>query len=142
MEGYPMRAPSVLLVAASALAVSVTGANAQSVISAHSGVLHYYEGDLTVEGQAPHQKAGTFAEVKEKQDLQTQVGRAEVLLTPGVFLRIGENSGVRMLSNKLTDTQVEFLKGSAIVDFVEVAKDNQVTMNYQDYKVTFVKKGI
>jgi len=37
---------------------------------------------------------------------------------------------------------VEFLKGSAIVDFVEVAKDNQVTMNYQDYKVTFVKKGI
>jgi hypothetical protein len=137
-----MRAPSFILVAASVLALSVTAASAQSVISAHSGVLHYYEGDLTLDGQAPHQKAGTFAEVKENQDLQTQVGRAEVLLTPGVFLRVGENTGVRMLSNKLTDTRVEFLKGSAIVDFVEVAKDNQVTMNYQDYKVTFVKKGI
>lgn len=137
-----MRAPGFLLVAASGLALSVTGLNAQSIISAHSGVLHYSEGDVTIDGQAPHQKAGTFAEVKEKQDLQTEVGRAEVLLTPGVFLRVGENSGVRMLSNKLTDTQVEFLKGSAIVDFVEVAKDNQVTMNYQDYKVTFVKKGI
>jgi len=137
-----MRAPGFMLVAASTLAMSVTGLKAQSVISAHSGVLHYYEGDLTIDGQTPHQKAGTFAEVKEKQDLQTQVGRAEVLLTPGVFLRVGENSGIRMVSNKLTDTQVEFLKGSAIVDFVEVAKDNQVTMNYQDYKVTFVKKGI
>jgi uncharacterized membrane protein YgcG len=137
-----MRAPRLMLVAASALALSVTGANAQSVISAHSGVLHYYEGDLTLDGQAPHQKPGTFAEVKENQDLQTQVGRAEVLLTPGVFLRVGENTGIRMLSNKLTDTRVEFLKGSAIVDFVEVAKDNQVTLSYQDYKVTFVKKGI
>ena len=133
-----MRTPSFVL----ALTLSVTGVNAQSVISAHSGVLHYYEGDLTIDGQAPHQKAGTFAEVKDKQDLQTEVGRAEVLLTPGVFLRLGENSGIRMVSNKLTDTRVEFLKGSAIVDFVEVAKDNQVTMNYQDYQVTFVKKGI
>jgi hypothetical protein len=137
-----MRAPSFVLAAVSALALSVTGANAQSVISAHSGVLHYFEGDLTLDGQTPHPKPGTFAEVKENQDLQTEVGRAEVLLTPGVFLRLGENTGIRMLSNKLTDTRVEFLKGSAIVDFVEVAKDNQVSMNYQDYKVTFVKKGI
>ncbi len=137
-----MRAPSLVVITASALAISVNGLNAQSVISAHSGVLHYYEGDTTIDGQTPHQKVGTFAEVKEKQELQTQVGRAEVLLTPGVFLRVGENSGIRMLSNKLTDTQVEFLKGSAIVDFVEVAKDNSVTLSYQDYKISFVKKGI
>lgn len=130
----------LMVVAASVLAVM--GLNAQSVISAHSGVLHYYEGDVTIEGSAPHQRAGTFADVKEKQVLETQVGRAEVLLTPGVFLRLGENTQVRMLSNKLTDTRVEFLKGSAIVDFVEVAKDNMVTVNYQDYKVTFLRKGI
>jgi hypothetical protein len=122
--------------------MSVTGLNAQSVISAHSGVLHYYEGDVTIDGQAPHQKPGTFAEVKEKQEFQTQVGRAEVLLTPGAFLRVGENSGFHMISNKLSDTQVEFLKGSVIVDFVEVTPNNRVTMSYQDYKVTFVKKGI
>jgi hypothetical protein len=55
---------------------------------------------------------------------------------------VGENSGFRMVSNKLTHTEIEFLKGSAIVDFVEIAKDNLVTMNYQDYKISFVKKGI
>jgi hypothetical protein len=131
-----------MAVAVSALGLLANGVKAQSVISAHSGVLHYYEGDVTVDGQVPHQKSGTFADVKQNQELETQAGRAEVLLTPGVFLRVGENSAVRMTNNKLTDTQVEFVRGSAIVDFVEVAKDNQVTVNYQDYKVTFVKRGI
>jgi hypothetical protein len=137
-----MRTSSFAVVAASALAMSSVGVYGQSVISAHSGVLHYSEGDVTIEGQAPHQKAGTFADVKEKQELQTQVGRAEVLLTPGVFLRLGENSAIRMDSNKLVDTRVAFLKGSAIVDFVEVAKDNSVKISYQDYQVSFLKKGI
>jgi hypothetical protein len=137
-----MRTLRLMAVAASAMALSATGLYAQSVISAHSGVLHYYDGDVTIDGKAPHQKAGTFAEVKEKQELQTQVGRAEVLLTPGVFLRMGENSGIRMDSNKLTDTQVAFLQGSAILDFVEILKDNSVKMSYQDYEITFLKKGI
>lgn len=137
-----MRATSFAAVAVSALAFSAIGLNAQSVISARSGVLHYYEGDVTVDGQVPHQKPGTFANVKENQELATQTGRAEVLLTPGVFLRLGENSAIRMISTHLTDTQVQFEKGSAILDFVEVAKDNKVTVNYQDYKVSFGKRGI
>ncbi len=137
-----MRATSFLAVAALALALSTPVMNAQSVISAHSGVLHYYEGDVTIAGQVPNQKPGTFAEVKEKQELETQVGRAEVLLTPGVFLRLGETSAIRMNSNKLTDTRVEFARGSAILDFVEIAKENRVTVSYRDYTVAFVKKGI
>jgi hypothetical protein len=130
------------VVAASALALSGAGLYGQSVISAHSGLLHWSEGDVTIDGQTPHQKTGTFAEVKEKQELATQIGRAEVLLTPGVFLRMGENSSIRMISNKLVDTQVAFESGSAILDFVEVVKDNSVKMSYQDYDVTFLKKGI
>jgi hypothetical protein len=133
---------SSLVVAASTLAFAGSGLYAQSVISAHSGVLHHVEGDVTIDGKVPQPKSGTFADVKEKQELQTQIGRAEVLLTPGVFLRMGENSTIRMVSNKLVDTQVAFLKGSAIVDFVEVTKDNSVKISYQDYDITFLKKGI
>src|ERR1700733_7420490 len=115
-----MRTSSFAAIAVFTLASSTTGLFAQSVISAHSGVLHYVEGDVTIDGKAPQPKTGTFAEVKEKQELQTQVGRAEVLLTPGAFLRMGENGAIRMVSNKLSDTQIAFEKGSAIVDFVEV----------------------
>ena len=137
-----MRTSHIAVVAASALALAGSGLYAQSVISAHSGVLHHFEGDVTVDGKAPQPKSGTFADVKEKQELQTQIGRAEVLLTPGVFLRLGENSGIRMVSTKLADTQVAFLGGSAIVDFVDVIKGNTVQISYQDYEVSFLKKGI
>jgi hypothetical protein len=137
-----MRTSSFAAIAVFTLASSTTGLFAQSVISAHSGVLHYVEGDVTIDGKAPQAKSGTFADVKDKQELQTQIGRAEVLLTPGAFLRMGENGSIRMISNKLSDTQIAFEKGSAIVDFVEVAKDNSVKISYQDYEVSFLKKGI
>lgn len=137
-----MRTFRFVVVAASALALANFVVYGQSIISAHSGVVHYFEGDVTIDGQTPHQKTGTFAEIKEKQEFATQVGRAEVLLTPGVFLRMGENSGVQMISNKLTDTRLAFLNGSAIVDFVDIIKDNSVKVSYQDYEVSFLKKGI
>ena len=48
--------------------------------------------------------------------LSTGQGRAEILLTPGVFLRVGENTSIKMLDNRLLSTRVEFLSGSAIVE--------------------------
>jgi len=35
----------------------------------------------------------------------TQSGKAEVLLTPGVFARLGDNSSMEMVSPNLTNTQ-------------------------------------
>src|SRR6266446_3754532 len=79
---------------------------AQSVISARSGVIHYIEGDVAIDGASIHPKFAEFLELKSGQVLATQEGRAEVLLTPGVFLRLAENSSVRMLSNSLADTRI------------------------------------
>jgi hypothetical protein len=137
-----MRTASFVAVAASTLALSAPGLLAQSVISAHSGVLNHYAGEVTIDGKAPQVKTGKFAEVGVNQELQTQIGRAELLLTPGVFLRAGENSAVRMDANKLSDTKITFLKGSAILNIVEVVKENSIAINYQDYSVTFLKSGI
>ena len=73
----------------------------QQAISARSGMIHYIEGDATIDGTAIHPKFAAFPDVKNGQLLATGEGRAEVLLTPGVFLRLAENSSVRMLSNAL-----------------------------------------
>ncbi len=35
---------------------------------------------------------------------------------PGVFLRMGERSAIRLTANDLADTQVELKTGSAIVE--------------------------
>ena len=39
-----------------------------------------------------------------------------MLLTPGVYFRLGDNSEVRMVSPGLADTRVELVKGSALLE--------------------------
>jgi hypothetical protein len=50
------------------------------------------------------------------QEIRTNTGKAELLLTPGSFLRIGNNAEVRMLSRSLENTQVKVVQGTALLD--------------------------
>lgn len=116
---------------------------AQQVISARSGVVQYVEGDATLGGEILNPKAGEFPAMKKNDVLRTsEMGRAEVLLTPGVFLRLGENSSIRMVANSLTDTQVEFIDGSVLVECDDLLKDNAVTFLYNGTKVSLQKNGL
>lgn len=117
-------------------------ASAQNVISAKSGVVHYVEGRVFLNNQLIEGKFGEFPDIKENQELRTEDGRAEVLLTPGVFLRLGENGAIRMITNRLIDTRVELKSGEAIVEADELLKDNGVTIVYKDYAVQIDKKGV
>jgi hypothetical protein len=128
----------VLAVAAGSMAALAQSA----VISARSGLVHYVEGQVYLGDQLVETKFGIFPEVKENQQLKTEEGRAEVLLTPGVFLRVGENSSFRMVTNRLIDTRLEFLTGAAVVEAEDIAKDNSVTVVYRDATVHPTKKGI
>ena len=128
-----------------ALALALTGAAsawAQSAISAHSGMIHYVEGSVQLEGQAVEPKFGEFPEVKNGQVLATQEGRVEVLLTPGVFLRLSEDSSFKMVSNKLADTSLELVSGSALVEVDELLKDNVIQIKVNDASVELSKKGL
>src|SRR5579863_1564583 len=119
-----------------AIAAGSVAALAQSaVISARSGLIHYVEGQVYVGDQLVESKFGNFPEVKENQTLKTEEGRAEVLLTPGVFLRLGENSSFRMITNRLIDTRLDFRSGSAIIEADDILKDNSITMVAQDTTV-------
>ena len=100
----------------------------QSVISTHSGIVYFFDGSAFVGDQRLEQKFGRFPDIGDGRELRTEQGRAEVLLTPGVFLRIGENSAIRMLSSKISDTRVELLGGSAILEANEPAADAAVRL--------------
>jgi hypothetical protein len=115
---------------------------AQSVISAHSGLIHYSDGSVFLDDQRVEQKTGKFDQINNGSELRTQDGRAEVLLTPGTFLRVGANSAIRMLSNKLEDTRVELLSGSAVVDQgPDTLADTSVTVLYNLDQVHIKKPG-
>ena len=46
-------------------------------------------------------------------------GRAEVVMNPGVMVRMGENGALRMITNRFIDTRVELTQGAATVQIVE-----------------------
>ncbi len=127
------------------LALTSPALYSQSVISAKSGVVHLAQGDVYLGGQKIEPHFAVFPDVKEKMELRTEEGRAEVLLTPGIFLRVGESSAIRMISNRLIDTRVEFLSGVAMVESDITYKDNKdthVAMIFGDYTVTIARHGL
>ena len=125
-----------------ALVAALVPAGAQSVISTHSGVIHFFEGNVYLGDQALEAHLGRFPSVPQGGELRTVEGRAEVLLTPGVFLRMGERTAIRMIANDLADTQVELQAGSVIVDAGEPNLNTSVTLIYKEWRTHILQKGV
>ncbi|MGO9262485.1 MAG: hypothetical protein ACLQU1_40315 [Bryobacteraceae bacterium] len=121
------------------LALAVVQASAQPVVAAKSGTISLADGQVFLDDKLLELQPGQFPDMKEKSVLRTEEGRAEVLLPPGMFLRVGENGSFRMVSNRLVDTRLELLTGSAVVEIDSNSKDAQVTLLSKDGTVTFTK---
>jgi hypothetical protein len=107
----------------------------QSVRSTHSGLIYFFEGKVFLGDEQLQQRFGRFPEIPDGLVLRTDLGRAEVLLTPGVFLRLDENSAVRMVSASLSDTRIELLRGSAILEGSHEAANPPDTIIYKNWQV-------
>jgi hypothetical protein len=95
-----MRLPRFGAMASFFLAAILTApawGNEGSTKSAVAGTLNYVEGQASIGDQALNSKSIGTVELQAGQSLVTEKGKAEVLLTPGVFLRIGNNSFVKMI---------------------------------------------
>ena len=90
------------------------------------GAINYVEGVASIDGQTISQKQVGSIELSAGQELATGAGKAEVLLTPGVFLRVDSNSAVKMISPDLTRTQVQIDKGRAGIEVDEIHSENNL----------------
>jgi hypothetical protein len=117
-------------------------ARGQSVVSTHSGLVYFFEGTVFIGDQQLEQKFGKFPDIGEGRDVRTERGRAEVLLTPGMVLRLDEHSGIRMISDRLSDTRVEFLRGSAILESIDGSLDTSSSLIYETWGVKVPRRGI
>lgn len=122
--------------------VSAVACYAQQAISARSGMVHYTEGRVYVAGQPVQRKFAEFPTIRPGEELRTEAGRAEVLLTPGAFLRVGDDSSVRMQSTELSDTRIQVLSGSVIVECDELLKDNAITLVSEGTDIRLQKHGL
>lgn len=116
--------------------------HSQQVLSAQSGTIHYTEGTVYLDGSELHAKHSQFATMRPGQELRTEGGRAEVLLTPGAFLRVGNHSAVRMVENRLSDTRVEVVEGSVIAECDDLLKYNAITLLYGGKTIQLLKHGL
>src|SRR6267378_8419173 len=136
---------SVLL--AAALSVPAWGADSAhpgnaKANAARPGSLNYVEGQASIEGRSLGPEAIGKTELKPGQSLETGVGKAELLLTPGVFFRLGDNSSVMMISPTLTDTELRLDKGEATVEIAELHPENNIVIAEDGAKVRLTKTGL
>jgi len=115
---------------------------AAAASSAIPGTLNYVEGQVAVAGQTVTSQSVGSVQMQPNQVLETGQGRAELLLTPGVFLRVGDNSAVRLISPGLADTRVEVLRGQAIVEVAELFRDNNLSVTMNGASTRLVKQGL
>lgn len=115
---------------------------AQQAISVKSGLIHYVEGQVKLAGAPLKQEFGKFPTLHENMVLDTERGRAELLLTPGAFLRLGDKSSLKMLSTSLSDTRVEISGGAALVEVVEMAKENHVAIRVGESETVLDRPGL
>jgi FecR protein len=123
------------------ITMGATQSFGQSVVSVRSGLINFSEGEVLIDGQPLQRRFGTYASLKAGSDLVTRSGRAELLLTPNTYFRVGSETAVRMISDNLTDTRIELLGGSAMLDSSTAGAKTPVTITLRDAAVRFTAPG-
>jgi hypothetical protein len=141
MRRHLLSAAALLFLILPPASFLVPRALGQSVISARSGLVNFFEGVVFLDGQPLVRKSGTFPRMREGSTLSTQGGRAEVLLTPDTYLRIGEDSGIRMIANAIDDTQVELVSGSSVLDSARAPDGVFVRIVFKESTIRILKPG-
>ncbi len=127
---------------AAAMILAVTPALAAPAPSPQLGTLNYVEGQASVNGQPVNPKSANSEVVTQGAVLSTGAGKAEMLLTPGVFLRLGENSQLRMVNAGLADTELALVNGQATIEADYFSKDNHLTVEEGMASTAILKRGL
>jgi hypothetical protein len=106
------------------------------------GTLNYIEGQATLNGQPVDSKSVSSQALMPGMVLSTSNGKVEMLLSPGVFLRVGENSRLRMISSNLTDTEVALDSGQATVEADYFPSANHLVVDQGTASTNILKRGL
>ena len=136
-----MRLSGLKLIASFFLA-AVLSAPAWAATPALPGTLNYVEGKANVGNEALSAKSVGSVTLEPGQTLTTQAGKAEMLLTPGVFFRLGDNSAATLVSPSLTNTEIALNQGQAMVEVAEIHKDNLLRVQQDGATTQLLKDGL
>jgi uncharacterized membrane protein YgcG len=127
---------TIALLGVGVLCVPVFGAE-----TARPGTVNYVEGAAYLEGRQLNAHDVGSVGLDPGEMLRTAVGKVEILLTPGVYLRLDSHSAVKMISPDLTLTQVELVQGRAGVEVDEIYPQNNLQIIDGGVATQLVKTG-
>ncbi len=140
-----MKLPRLLFISLSTslivLVLSVS-APAQRIIGAKAGIVQYVIGQAFLDDKPFRIPRGSYTQMENGQVLSTEKGRAEILLAPGVFLRLGENSSLLMEQNRLDATQLVVNRGVALIEVAETIKANPISLRISSSVIKIKKAGL
>lgn len=116
--------------------------SAQQVISLKAGLINLIQGDVKLNDEAIVVRNSRYTEMKNGDLLRTAEGRAEILLAPGSFIRLSENSAVRMESNSVLNTRLALLEGEAMLEVMEMEKQSSLEVLLGSDKISVQKPGL
>lgn len=140
-----------LFVFASMLAVNVVAQNTAPrsaagdkwVISAKAGGVNHIQGTVNVEresGRSGLLLKGDNVEVGDRVTT-TENGRVEILLNPGSYLRVAENTSFEFKTTSLEDLQLSVTRGSVILE-VFAANDFRVSVDTPKEDFGLIQTGV
>lgn len=113
------------------------------VVSAEAGAVNVVEGEVIFESDAG--RVGRLVkgdDIKVGQKVTTSAdGKAEILLNPGSYLRVGGNTSFEFESTSLENLTVNVHKGSAVFE-VFASNDFLVNVNGPDASFVIVDSGV
>lgn len=106
----------------------------QYVVSVKAGLVNHVQGTANV---AEMEMARPGHPIQTGRD-----GYVEVLLTPGSFLRIGENSAVVLDGVQLESVSLRLVNGPAVIEVIEIDKDHPIKVTTGKLTMSVVAAGI
>jgi len=106
------------------------------------GTVNYIEGSVSIDSGTLNASQNGQVTLQPNQILSTAQGKAEVLMSPGIFLRVGDNGEIRMISPELVNPQVEVMRGIAMLEVDSKIKDASVTVLEKGASASVLKEGL
>lgn len=112
------------------------------VVSAKAGVINIIEGDVSyMRDKAAWSKLTSGDELREGDTVKTGAhSRAEILLTPGCYLRLAENAEFILSDTSANKFKIEILGGSALIEASVV--EDPMTVATPKTEFSIIRKGL
>jgi hypothetical protein len=114
----------------------------QHIASLFPGSIQYIQGEAFLDDNRLQLPEEGYEQIENGQRLSTKAGYVELVLSTGIYFRLGQNGSLRMKQNVPGDIQIELENGSALVEVTRVSKKERACVHLSASVVEFRKTGL